>query len=564
MDVLPFRIRIQCGACWLAIVYLSGMAYAQPSVESAPPTSSAELSIGSAECPVCGGQPAAAAAKKPGLKTCCCGHLVDWSKVPVEIRPMARPGNFPVPPGGPGYFSFADYLTGECREKAPPSGYPPFALMPPSFFDADFRYVDAIPDSERTVVEQLKRIQLNDCFMFSTGGNAWARFMNEHNSRLTEADNSYTLARTRVFGDLYYGDVVRVYGEYIWADAFSEELTPLPIDVNRGDILNLFLDVNVFEFLNSPVVVRLGRQELLLGSQRLVSTLDWANTRRTFEGVRVMRRGEKWDFDAFFTQFVPALASEFDRADENQDFAGTWLTYRPEKGRFVDFFYLYLDNSNNVVQQQIERAPFEAHTFGSRWTGDQNGWLWDYELAMQVGDRGTADLVAGAATAGIGRSFKDRRLSPAVWVYYDYASGDPDPNEGDYNTFNQLYPFGHYYLGWIDLVGRQNIHDVNGHVILYPSPWITVMMQYHHFWLNHSQDALYNAGGIPIRRDPTGEAGNNVGDEIDLILNFHLTRYSDLMVGYSKLFGGGFLERTAGDGLAEDSELLHMMFQQKW
>ena len=60
----------------------------------------------------------------------------------------------------------------------------------------------------------------------------------------------------------------------------------------------------------------------------------------------------------------------------------------------------------------------------------------------------------------------------------------------------------------------------------------------------------------PIRRDPTGQAGNNVGDEIDLILNFHVARYSDVMVGYSKLFGGGFLERTSGNGLAEDAELL--------
>ena len=271
---------------------------------------------------------------------------------------------------------------------------------------------------------------------------------------------------------------------------------PLPIDVDRGDILNLFLDANLFDYRGSPVVLRVGRQELLLGSQRLISTLDWANTRRTFEGARVMRRGEKWDFDAFFVQFVLPLASEFDRPDENQDFAGAWLTYRPEKGRFLDFYYLYLDNSNNIRQQDIERAPFDAHTFGSRWTGDRNGFLWDYELMMQLGDRGPANLVAGAATAGLGRHLKNSPLSTTAWIYYDYASGDADPNEGDYNTFNQLYPFGHYYLGWLDLVGRQNIHDVNGHLILYPSPWITMVIQYHHFWLNQSRDALYNAGGV--------------------------------------------------------------------
>ncbi len=478
---------------------------------------------------------------------------------------MPRVGNFPIPPTGPGYYSLADHLTGNCQKQPPKSGYPPFALMPWSFFDADFRYVDALPADERTFVEELKRIQLNDCLMFSTGGQVWTRYMNEHNARLTEFDNSYTLVRTCAFGDLNYGDLARVYGEYIWADMFNEDLVPLPIDVNLGDILNLFLDVNLFEYDGSPVVLRTGRQELLFGSQRLVSPLDWANTRRTFDGVRLMRRGEKWDFDVFATQPVlPPRPREFDQSDELQDFAGAWLTYRPEKGRFLDFYYLYLDNSNTITQAGLERAPFEANTFGSRWTGDRDGLLWDYEVMMQLGDRGPSDLAAGAATAGLGRHFKDSPLSTTAWVYYDYASGDSTPNVGDYNTFNQLYPFGHYYLGWIDLVGRQNIQDLNGHLIFYPKPWITLMLQYHHFWLAQSEDALYGAAGGAIRRDPTGAAGNDVGDEVDLILNFHVARYSDVMVGYSKLFGGRFLEQTATGDLAADSELLHLMFQQKW
>jgi hypothetical protein len=101
-------------------------------------------------------------------------------------------------------------------------------------------------------------------------------------------------------------------------------------------------------------------------------------------------------------------------------------------------------------------------------------------------------------------------------------------------------------------------------VFLFPQPWITIWLQYHHFWLNHSRDALYNAGGVAARRDSAGAAGNNVGDEIDVVLNFHLNRYSDVLIGYSRLFGGGFLKNTAGPGLASDSDLFYLMFQQKW
>jgi hypothetical protein len=516
-------------------------------------------------CPRCQGQsPPPASEPQHGCVTCCRGHLVDWSKIPPAPRPMPRPGNFWVFPTGPGYYSLVDAAHGNWRDKPVPSGYPPFALMPPSFFDSDWRFVEKIDPAQRTCVEQLKRMHLNDCWMLATGGQAWARYMHESNSRLLEANNDYLLARTRLWGDLWFADVARLYGEYLWADSFGEDLAPLPIDVNRGDILNLFVDLKAAEWDARPVYVRIGRQELLLGSQRLVSTLDWANTRRTFEGVRVFRQGEKWDFDAFWTQFVPPRASDFDRADSRRDFAGTWLTYRPKPGHFLDFYYLYANNDRNVTEQGIAVAPLDANTLGTRWAGDRNNWLWDFEAAVQFGRRDGRDLIAGMATAGYGYRFARAPMSPTWWVYYDWASGDSDPAAGRSTTFNQLYPFGHYYLGWADLVGRQNIHDLNTHLIFFPTSWITVWLQYHHFWLHHERDALYNAGGVAIRRDPTGAAGNNVGDEFDLVLNFHLARYSDLMLGYSKLFGGGFLQSTAGGGRAADSDLFYLMFVQRW
>lgn len=497
--------------------------------------------------------------------TCCHGCEVNWAKVPGTIRPTARPGNFNIPPApGPGYFSLWDRLSGNCHAKPPKSGYPSFGLMPPSFFDADFRYAETLDPDDRTLVEELKRVPLGDCLMFSTGGQFWLRFMNENNSRLTETHNDYTLSRVRAFGDVNFGDRVRVFGEFIWADSFAEELPAALIDVNRGDLLNLFADLRLFDVADHAVYVRGGRQELLFGSQRLVSTLDWANVRRTFQGVKVFRQGEKWDFDAFWVQPVPVNPSDFDSPDENADFAGTWLTYRPEKGRFLDFYYLYFGNSNQVIQQGIVRYPADIHTLGTRWTGDKNGFLWDTELMLQLGQQQTQDLLAGAATLGLGRHWKDACYTPTAWVYYDYASGDANPNDGDFHTFNQLHPFGHYYLGWIDLVGRQNVHDLNAHLYFYPAPWITMFVQYHHFWLNHSTDALYSVAGTAYRRDPTGAAGTNIGDEIDLVANFHVARYTDLLLGYSRLFGGGFLERTAAPDRAADSELFHLTFSQRW
>lgn len=520
-------------------------------------------------CPECqaAAQAAAPGAAKPpvGRVTCCHCQRIEWSKYPETIHPMPRPGVFPIPPTqGPAFFSLADDWYGECREAPPKSGYAPFAINAWPFFDADWRFVDSIPWEDRTCVERLKRIPLNDCWLFSTGGEYWSRYHHEHNSRLTEARNTFNLQHVRLYGDLWYSDWLRFYGEYVWADSFGEDLPATPIDVDRGDILDLFVDMKLFEYDAKPVYVRAGRQELLYGSQRLITPLPWGNKRHTFQGVKVFRQGEKWDFDAFWTQFVPANPSSFDNADENQDFAGSWLTYKPKKGETVDFYYLLYDNQNNITQQNIVRAPFQTHTLGTRWAGDNNGFLWDFEGALQFGEQNNNDIFAGMASAGVGRSWKDNCLTPTVWLCYDYASGDSDPNSGDVNTFNQQFPFGHYYLGWMDMVGRQNIHDVNAHLYVYPTPWMTCWVQYHHFWLDQSTDALYNPGGVAYRRDATGAAGTNVGDEINFVVNFHLTRYSDILASYNKLFGGSFLDNTAGPNRASDAEALYLMFQQRW
>ena len=509
----------------------------------------------------------AAEAKKPDptCKTCCRGTLVDWSKFPATIHPMARPGFFPIPPTeGAAYYSLWDQMTGECRQTPPKSGYAPFALNAWPFFDADWRYVEGVDPCERTFVEQLKRMHLNECWLLSTGGEYWMRHHNETNSRLTETNNDYSLHHVRTYADLWYKDSLRIYGEFVWADAFEEDLPPLATEVDRGDIQNLFFDLRLFDYCEKPVFVRVGRQEMVYGSQRLLTGLPWANKRHTFQGVKIFRQGEKWDFDAFWTQFVPSLANDFDRADENQNLAGTWLTYRPKKGEFIDFYYLLFDNENSVTQQQIVRTPLQAHTVGSRWAGDQEGSLWDFEAALQFGEQGGEDLFAAMATAGLGRQWKCAPMTPTAWLYYDFASGDDDPTGGAAHTFNPLFPFGHYYMGWADLVNRQNIHDLNAHLYLYPARWLTTNLQYHRFWLAEGRDALYNAGGAAYRRDPTGTAGSDVGHELDLVLNFHLTRYSDVLVSYAKLFGGDFLENTASPTQAANADALYLIYQQRW
>src|SRR5207302_1095899 len=107
-----------------------------------------------------------------------------------------------------------------------------------------------------------------------------------------------------------------------------------------------------------------------------ISPLDWANTRRTFEGVRMFRRSEKLDADVFWVQPVIPNSHRFDSVDDQQNFSGAWLTYRPMTGQAVDLYYLNLDNANHVAAGEANArgvrpmGAFNTSTFGARCSGD--------------------------------------------------------------------------------------------------------------------------------------------------------------------------------------------------
>jgi hypothetical protein len=489
-----------------------------------------------------------------------------WAKVP-PVATFPRPGVFTVPPAGPGYYSLFDQIEGRVREKPPAFPYPPFVLQPPSFFDANYSYLDNPDFKDRDFFDSLKRFHPTPDTMMSIGGQHSIRYMNEIDSRLGPVNNDYSLIRNRVYADMWYQDRFRIYAELISGVTEGQTLAPLPIDKNRADILNLFADVGLFQVNGNNAYLRVGRQELLYGSQRAVSTLDWANTRRTFDGLKLFWHSEKFDIDAFWTRPVIIKGNDWDTQNHNVDFYGAWATYRPEKGKFFDLYYLGLSNHNlTLYPGRPTTGPgravggFDLHTFGARAAGNQGNFLYDFEGMLQVGQYIGDPVCAYAWTAAVGYQFKDCPWNPQIWVSNDYASGG-DPASGTRRTFNQLFPFGHFYFGFADIVGRQNINDFNIQLAAYPENWITLIAQYHNFQLASNRDFLYNAGGVATRRSVNGNAGLNVGNEFDFLVNFHLSQHQDLAVGYSKLFAGDFIRNT---GANVSPELFYLMYNFRW
>lgn len=473
---------------------------------------------------------------------------VDWSKAP-PVSPPPRAGIFVKPPMGPGYFSLLDLIDGNEREKPQVDPLPPSALTTTPAFDFDFRYLEQ-PGHDKDFFDPVKRIHLGSDWLLSFGGSFWYRYMHETDSRLNAAgiNNDYHLLRTRLHADLWYQDQFRLFAEMLDARALGLDLPALAIDKNHTDMLNLFADVKLGQFMDGPAYLRVGRQELLYGSQRLISTLDWANTRRTFQGVKTFWQTPAFNLDAFWVRPMVTEPNQFDNWDKDRNFVGLWGTYKAIPGQVLDLYYLSLiDNRNvspaNITQGNVLQGDSVLHTIGARWVGDYERILYELEGMYQFGKRSHLDISAFSIASGVGYQLP-LPMNPQFWLRYDFASGDKNHRDGRSNTFNQLFPFGHYYFGYIDQIGRQNIHDFNAQFTLHPQPWVTFLGQYHRFYLANKRDYLYNAAGAGTIRDITGQSGSHVGDEIDFTINFHLSRHQDVLLGYSKLFTGEFLKST--------------------
>ena len=180
------------------------------------------------------------------------------------ILPLAPPGEAPIPPTGAGYYTFLNAYHHELQEKPPRWPYPRGGPFPNSFFEVDFTYLDSIPMEERDWAERLKRIQVGDHWLFSTGGEVRYRYDYEKNTRLSGVKDTYHLFRNRTYGDLWYEDIFRLYGEFYYGDTRGQDFTPYARDINRGDIQNLFFDLKVAEIEGNPIYTRIGRQETAL------------------------------------------------------------------------------------------------------------------------------------------------------------------------------------------------------------------------------------------------------------------------------------------------------------
>ena len=403
-------------------------------------------------------------------------------------------------------------------------------------------------------------LRLNDASELSVGGQIRVRGERWDNFGFTEAnDDEFLLLRLRLHTDLRVCSGFRVFVEGIGAQATERDLPGgrRTVDADSADLLNAFGDLST-DIGEASLTLRGGRQELQYGKQRLVSPLDWANTRRTFDGVKFIAKSGDWRVDAFLARLVQVQKYAFNSGDSGRDLYGVYATRKIASWQgAADAYWLSLDRDDATFGAVTGEEKRE--TLGARLGGacGVSGVDYDLEGGCQFGDVAGADIRAFFFASQVGYKPPDFPMNPRLYMGYDYASGDDDPADGEVETFNQLFPLGHAYFGALDVVGRQNVTDISAGVTLAPLAKLSVKLEGHLFERADTHDALYDVGGNVTRAGDTGSS-RDIGREINLITDYKWNARLLLQAGYGHFFAGDFIEES---GASEDVDLAYVMAQ---
>jgi hypothetical protein len=371
-----------------------------------------------------------------------------------------------------------------------------------------------------------------------------------------DRDDAFGLTRALVHADVHAGPYLRAFVEGKHAVATGRALPGerRAIDHDEMAVQNAFVDVACCRAGGlAGATLRVGRQELQLGRERLVSPLDWVNTRRTFDGARLQGRRGAVSLDAFWTRPVTVRQTAPNAADSTTRFWGVTLLRRggPSSGT-LEGYVLGLEQDASASFAGLRGAHRRVTTggrvarplFDARTTVDVEG---AWQSGRLAGERVGAWFVASE----LARAFPAAPLKPVLAVGADYASGDARPGDGRAGTFHQLFPLAHAYAGFMDVLGRQNLGELRAVASGTLPHRVAVRVAGHHFARAERADALYGAAGAALR-PAASSGGRSIGDEVDVTAGRRFGRHLKLDAGYGHFIPAAGLRRSSAGATPSD------------
>jgi hypothetical protein len=346
----------------------------------------------------------------------------------------------------------------------------------------------------------------------------------------TESFDALSLLRSRLGVQASLSQRAHVFVQVQDARTFGEEAGTTDGSADRLDVHQAWLQYGA-PLGSYEWSVRAGRQEIMIGNERLIGAVGWSNTGRSFDGARLAfgRGSGGWTVSALAVT-VEERGRRFTGAEPERDdhvLVGALAELDP-----LELFVLHDREAAYRDAIGVDRT-----TLGGRITSPQlRGVTAAVEGAYQLGNQllDTSEPVAqdiSAYYAGARLDYATAlRALPAVGIGLDYLSGDETPGDDTYRAFNTLYATNHKFYGYIDFFldpaartqDRGLIDGIAAATLGLPRE-LRLDLAAHGFW---------------TQRPIVPDADRLIGYELDVTLPVRLGVGQQLQLGYSAFRNG--------------------------
>lgn len=321
-----------------------------------------------------------------------------------------------------------------------------------------------------------------------------------------------------------------------------------------------------------PLSLKVGRQELSYGEERIIGAFGWNNIGRVFDAVKARWQNEWFGADFFVSRPVIPEDGRFNVDNDYDWFSGVYATSAKIPKHTLEVYLLARNASAKAAAaepspQFPQPSARDIYTLGLRLKskpGELGNWDYTLEAAGQLGNfrdarpgaltpAGRLDHRAYMAVAQGGYTFSGAWATPRLGLEYAYGSGDSNPFDGKHETFENLFPTNHKFYGYMDFISLQNIQDARAILQLKPHSRVSLAVEGHGFWLANTHDSFYNVAGV-ARGGTATTPGNGygvnpnyssfVGSEVDVIAGLALNRFTQLEAGYGHFFRGDYIKAS--------------------
>jgi hypothetical protein len=313
-------------------------------------------------------------------------------------------------------------------------------------------------------------------------------------------------------------------------------------DVNHFDIMQAFVDVKPPPLLDDAPIVRVGREELLFGFQRLIAVREGPNVRRDFDGIRF---NDHWgDVTIDLIAVRPVTDGQGlldDRANQAQMLWGGYLTLPIGPVLKADVYMLHY--ANNLAKYRGLTGAEQRQTYGVRLFGASGGFDWNVEAAWQTGTYRNLPIRAGMAAAILGYTFANTAWHPRIGLEANAASGD-NSRSSAIGTFNAMFPRLPYFAE-TSLLVPANVMDIRPVFSVSPRPDVTATFGWDTLWRASNTDGLYGSG-MALYANTNKVSGSLVGTELSADVRWRVDEH--LLVGAiaAEFLAGPAIQQAVG------------------